>query len=117
MSRASSARAGGIALWWEAIRRDRKAARGAVLLAFFGLVGLVGPWFVGDPNAFVGGISTTDWRRLNDDPRIPLFDRAVGDIGMISEPPAVPDLANLLPSSPDLARWDTEIDRRYRRHL
>ena len=39
-----------------------------------------------DPNAFVGGISTTDWRALNDDPRIPLFDRAVGG----SYPPASP---------------------------
>ncbi|HEU4828838.1 MAG TPA: penicillin-binding transpeptidase domain-containing protein, partial [Gemmatimonadales bacterium] len=30
-----------------------------------------------DPNLFVGGISTTDWRRLNDDPAIPLLNRAI----------------------------------------
>lgn len=30
-----------------------------------------------DPNLFVGGISTADWRRLNDDPFNPLLNRAV----------------------------------------
>jgi penicillin-binding protein 2 len=30
-----------------------------------------------DPNLFVGGISTTDWRQLNDDPAIPLLNRAI----------------------------------------
>lgn len=30
-----------------------------------------------DPNLFVGGISTADWRRLNDDPAIPLLNRAI----------------------------------------
>jgi penicillin-binding protein 2 len=30
-----------------------------------------------DPNLFVGGISTKDWRRLSDDPFIPLLNRAV----------------------------------------
>jgi penicillin-binding protein 2 len=30
-----------------------------------------------DPNLFVGGISTTDWRKLNDDPAIPLLNRAI----------------------------------------
>jgi penicillin-binding protein 2 len=39
-----------------------------------------------DPNAFVGGISTADWQALNTDPRIPLFDRAVGG----TYPPASP---------------------------
>jgi penicillin-binding protein 2 len=39
-----------------------------------------------DPNAFVGGISTPEWRALNDDPRIPLFDRAIGG----TYPPASP---------------------------
>lgn len=54
MSRAPSASANGLALWWEAIRNDRKAAIGAGLLAFFALVGLVGPWLVRDPQALVG---------------------------------------------------------------
>lgn len=44
----------GIAAWWGAIRRDRKATSGAVLLALFVLVGIAGPWFVGDPQAPVG---------------------------------------------------------------
>jgi peptide/nickel transport system permease protein len=40
--------------WLEAIRRDRKATVGAVLLAFFVLVAVVGPLLVGDPTALVG---------------------------------------------------------------
>jgi peptide/nickel transport system permease protein len=44
----------GAAAWWEAIRRDRKASLGAALLGFFVLVGLVGPWLVGSPDALVG---------------------------------------------------------------
>ncbi len=44
----------GLAPWWEAIRRDRKAAVGAALLGVFALVGLAGPWLVGDPQALVG---------------------------------------------------------------
>ena len=46
--------AAGLALWWEAIRRDRKATAGAVLLAAFVLVAVVGPWLAGDPGALVG---------------------------------------------------------------
>ncbi|MCE9578608.1 MAG: ABC transporter permease [Deltaproteobacteria bacterium] len=37
----------------EAIRRDRKASTGFVLLGFFVLLGLVGTWFVGDADAMV----------------------------------------------------------------
>jgi peptide/nickel transport system permease protein len=44
----------GAAAWWEAIRRDRKASVGAALVAFFVLVGLVGPWLVTSPDALVG---------------------------------------------------------------
>jgi peptide/nickel transport system permease protein len=44
----------GAAAWWEAIRRDRKASLGAALLGFFLLLGLVGPWLVGSPDALVG---------------------------------------------------------------
>jgi peptide/nickel transport system permease protein len=54
MTAPSRARAAGIALWWEAIRRDRKATFGAVVLALFVLVALVGPWLVGPPDALVG---------------------------------------------------------------
>ena len=54
MSRASSAPASGFALWAGAVRRDRKAALGTVILAFFALLAIAGPWFVGDPTAPVG---------------------------------------------------------------
>lgn len=40
--------------WWMAIRRDRKATIGALLLLGFVLVGLFGPLLVGDPDALVG---------------------------------------------------------------
>ncbi len=45
---------GGIGLWWQAIRRDRKASIGATLLTAFVLVAIFGPWCVGDPDALVG---------------------------------------------------------------
>ena len=54
MSGAATVRATGLAAWWGAIRRDRKASAGAALLGFFVLVGVVGPWLVGDPHALVG---------------------------------------------------------------
>lgn len=44
----------GIALWWEAIRRDRKAGLGAAVLVLFALMAAFGPLFVGDPQALVG---------------------------------------------------------------
>ena len=44
----------GIALWWEAIRRDRKAGMGAAVLAVFAFIALFGPLLVGDPQALVG---------------------------------------------------------------
>jgi peptide/nickel transport system permease protein len=47
-------RATGLALWWEAIRLDRKATFGALVLAVFGLVAVFGPLVVGDPQAPVG---------------------------------------------------------------
>lgn len=43
-----------LAGWWHAIRRDRKSAIGLAVLSAFLLVGLAGPFFVGDPNALVG---------------------------------------------------------------
>lgn len=39
-----------------------------------------------DPNLFVGGISTTEWRRLSDDPATPLLNRAING----RYPPASP---------------------------
>jgi penicillin-binding protein 2 len=39
-----------------------------------------------DPNLFVGGISSTDWRRLNNDPARPLLNRAING----RYPPASP---------------------------
>lgn len=46
-------RRGGLAAWWDAIRRDRKALVGAVILLVFALIGLMGPWLVGAPDAMV----------------------------------------------------------------
>lgn len=44
----------GLAAWGDAIRRDRKAMIGAVLLAVFAVIGIVGPLLVGPPDALVG---------------------------------------------------------------
>jgi peptide/nickel transport system permease protein len=53
VSGSSGAPATGVAAWWEAIRRDRKATVGAVGLTLFILVALLGPLLVSDPNAYV----------------------------------------------------------------
>lgn len=50
----SAPRATGLAMWVQAIQRDRKASTGAVLLGFFALLALIGPLLVGDPQALVG---------------------------------------------------------------
>jgi peptide/nickel transport system permease protein len=54
MSPAPAPRPGGLLAWLTAIRRDRKAALGAVILAAFAIMAIAGPLFVGDPNALVG---------------------------------------------------------------
>lgn len=54
MSDTTQAATGGLGLWLEAIRRDRKASAGAVILALFAFIALVGPLLVGDPQALVG---------------------------------------------------------------
>ena len=54
MSAAADSKATGVAAWGLAIRRDRKAMIGAVVLALFVLVALFGRWFVGEPDALVG---------------------------------------------------------------
>ncbi|HEY6572964.1 MAG TPA: ABC transporter permease, partial [Candidatus Eisenbacteria bacterium] len=51
MSASAPARTSGFAVWRDAIRRDRKAALGASVLALFALIAVAGPWFVGDPTA------------------------------------------------------------------
>jgi peptide/nickel transport system permease protein len=55
----------GARAWLEAIRRDRKATVGALLLGFFVLVAAVGPLLVGDPTALVAvphlAPSATHW--------------------------------------------------------
>lgn len=44
----------GAAAWRAAVRGDRKAMIGAVVLAVFAFVAVFGAWFVGDPDALVG---------------------------------------------------------------
>lgn len=44
----------GLAIWIETIRKDRKAAAGAWIVAIFVVIGLIGPYFVGDPHQPVG---------------------------------------------------------------
>jgi peptide/nickel transport system permease protein len=51
---ATGGRGAGIAPWWDAIRRDRKAGAGAAVLALFALVAIAGPPLAGDPQALVG---------------------------------------------------------------
>jgi peptide/nickel transport system permease protein len=53
VSAPAARRSTGARAWAEAILRDRKAAVGAALLAFFALVATVGPFLVGDPSALV----------------------------------------------------------------
>lgn len=54
MSGAADNKAVGISLWWQAIRRDRKATIGFAILTLFIMMGIFGPWLVGDPDALVG---------------------------------------------------------------
>jgi peptide/nickel transport system permease protein len=54
MKESTGARATGIGVWWEAIRRDRKAMVGALIVLVFVLIALVGPLFVGEPDDLVG---------------------------------------------------------------
>ena len=54
MTGAGGERATGAAAWWAIIRRDRRAALGAALVACFLAIGLVGPWLVGSPDALLG---------------------------------------------------------------
>lgn len=49
-----AAPAGGLGLWWQAIKRDRKATAGMIILVLFVLVGVFGPLIASDPDALVG---------------------------------------------------------------
>lgn len=44
----------GVALWWDAIRSDRKAGIGAAVLAVFAIIALFGPLLVTDPQSLQG---------------------------------------------------------------
>ena len=54
MSQRASTRTTGLGIWWHAIRRDRKAAVGAVIIAVFAIIAILGPWLAADPNDLVG---------------------------------------------------------------
>jgi len=74
-----------------------------------------------DPNEFVGGISTTEWERLNDDPARPLLDRAI----QTRYPPASPfklataamalkrGIATLSTRMPEPCRGGLQVGNRY----
>jgi penicillin-binding protein 2 len=74
-----------------------------------------------DPNEFVGGISTTEWRRLIDDPAKPLLDRAI----QTRYPPASPfklaiaamalkrGVATLSTYMPEPCRGGLQVGNRY----
>ena len=51
MSAPGGGRNVGVALWWEAIRRDRKASVGVAIIGLFVVLGLIGPWLVGSADA------------------------------------------------------------------
>lgn len=54
MSNGAQGSTSGFGQWVEAIRSDRRAVFGVGVLAFFVLVGIFGPLFVGDPHELVG---------------------------------------------------------------
>lgn len=65
MSAAGAGRGAGLGVWWDAIRRDRKAGLGAAVLAVFVFVGILGPLLVGDPQALVGiPLQPPSWQHL-----------------------------------------------------
>jgi peptide/nickel transport system permease protein len=54
MGEATGTRATGVAVWWEAVHRDRKATVGAIIITIFVVVAVIGPWVAGDPDELVG---------------------------------------------------------------
>jgi peptide/nickel transport system permease protein len=53
VSEPAARRSTGARAWVDAIRRDRKATVGALILAFFALLAVAGPLLVGDPTALL----------------------------------------------------------------
>lgn len=53
-TRSAAGTTGTLAAWALAIRRDRRAFAGALVLGAFTLVAIAGPWLVGDSTALVG---------------------------------------------------------------
>jgi peptide/nickel transport system permease protein len=53
VSAPASRRSSGARAWMEAIRRDRKASLGALILVLFALLAVAGPLLVGDPTALL----------------------------------------------------------------
>ncbi len=54
MSARGTGTAAGFAAWADAVRHDKRAAFGAGVIAFFILLSILGPLFVGDPTELVG---------------------------------------------------------------
>jgi peptide/nickel transport system permease protein len=54
MDETNGTRASGVAVWWDAIRRDRKATVGAVIISVFVVIAIIGPWLAESPNELVG---------------------------------------------------------------
>jgi peptide/nickel transport system permease protein len=65
MSSGSSGPSPGLGIWVEAIRNDRRATMGAVILVLFALVAAFGPLLAGDPQALVGmPLQPPTWHHL-----------------------------------------------------
>ncbi|MGD9140091.1 MAG: ABC transporter permease [bacterium] len=54
MAKPAETRATGISVWLKAIRRDRKANVGAVIITVFVVIAIIGPWLAGSPDELVG---------------------------------------------------------------
>lgn len=54
MSAATQSGSSGLAQWAMAVRRDRRAAFGATILAIFAVMAVAGPWIAAEPDALVG---------------------------------------------------------------
>ncbi len=65
MSSAASGSGHGLGIWVEAIRNDRRATVGAIILVLFALVAAFGPLLAGDPQALVGmPLQAPSWHHL-----------------------------------------------------
>ena len=65
MSGGSGGSVSGLGIWVEAIRNDRRATMGAIILALFALIAAFGPFVAGDPQALVGmPLQAPSWQHL-----------------------------------------------------